>query len=168
MVELFADLPEATDNSVEIALRCAYRPPLRKPILPRFSLPGGETVDEEAELRRQAAEGLETLMARFGLAPGFAEDDYRKRLDFELSVIVRMKFPGYFLIVSDFIKWAKAQDIPSAPAAAPAPARWSPMRSRSPTSTRCASACCSSASSTPSACRCPTSTSTSARSGATR
>ena len=115
MVALFADLPEATDNSVEIALRCAYRPPLRKPILPRFSLPGGEALDEEAELRRQAAEGLETLMARFGLAPGFSEEDYRKRLDFELSVIVRMKFPGYFLIVSDFIKWAKAQEIPVGP-----------------------------------------------------
>ena len=54
-------------------------------------------------------------MARYGLAPGYTQDDYRKRLDFELSVIVRMKFPGYFLIVSDFIKWAKAQDIPVGP-----------------------------------------------------
>ena len=66
---LFADLPEATENSVEIALRCAYRPLTRKPILPRFSIPGGEAVDEEQELRRQAVEGLETLMARYGLAP---------------------------------------------------------------------------------------------------
>ena len=115
MVALFADLPEATDNSVEIALRCAYRPRTRKPILPRFSLPGAEALDEEAELRRQAAEGLETLMARYGLAPGFTQDDYRKRLDFELSVIARMKFPGYFLIVADFIKWAKRQDIPVGP-----------------------------------------------------
>ncbi len=115
MTALFADLPEATENSVEIALRCAYRPRTRKPILPRFSLPGGESLDEEAELRRQAAVGLEKLMARYGLAPGFAEADYRKRLEFELSVIVRMKFPGYFLIVSDFIKWAKAQDIPVGP-----------------------------------------------------
>ena len=115
MVKLFADLPEATDNSVEIALRCAYRPRTRKPILPRFSLPGAEALDEEAELRRQAAEGLETLMARYGLAPGFTQDQYRERLEFELSVIVRMKFPGYFLIVSDFIKWAKAHDIPVGP-----------------------------------------------------
>jgi DNA polymerase-3 subunit alpha len=115
MVKLFADLPEATDNSVEIALRCAYRPRTRKPILPRFSLPGAEALDEEAELRKQAAEGLERLMARYGLAPGFTEDDYRKRLEFELSVIARMKFPGYFLIVSDFIKWAKAHDIPVGP-----------------------------------------------------
>jgi DNA polymerase-3 subunit alpha len=115
MVKLFADLPEATDNSVEIALRCAYRPRTRKPILPRFSLPGGEALDEEAELRRQATEGLERLMARYGLAPGFTEDQYRERLEFELSVIARMKFPGYFLIVSDFIKWAKAHDIPVGP-----------------------------------------------------
>ena len=115
MVALFADLPEATENSVEIALRCAYRPRTRKPILPRFSLPGGETLDEEAELRKQASEGLTSLIARYGLAPGFTEDDYRHRLDFELSVIARMKFPGYFLIVADFIKWAKAQDIPVGP-----------------------------------------------------
>ncbi len=115
MRALFADLPEATDNSVEVALRCAYRPLTRNPILPRFSIPGGEAVDEEQELRRQASEGLETLMKRYGLAPGFDEDDYRQRLDFELSVIVRMKFPGYFLIVSDFIKWAKSQDIPVGP-----------------------------------------------------
>jgi len=115
MVKLFADLPEATDNSVEIALRCAYRPRTRKPILPRFSLPGAEALDEEAELRRQAAEGLETLMARYGLAPGFTQDQYRERLEFELSVIARMKFPGYFLIVADFIKWAKAHDIPVGP-----------------------------------------------------
>src|ERR1700678_1315073 len=115
MRALFEDLPEAADNSVEIALRCAYRPLTRKPILPRFSIPGGEAVDEEQELRRQAREGLERLMARYGRAPGFSEDDYRQRLEFELSVIVRMKFPGYFLIVADFIQWAKAQGIPVGP-----------------------------------------------------
>ena len=115
MTKLFEDLPEATDNSVEIALRCAYRPRTRKPILPRFTPHGQDKADEEAELRKQAAEGLETLMARYGLAPGFTHDDYRQRLDFELGVIARMKFPGYFLIVSDFIKWAKRQDIPVGP-----------------------------------------------------
>ena len=115
MRALFEDLPEATDNSVEIALRCAYRPLTRKPILPRFSIPGGEAVDEEQELRRQAREGLERLMARYGLAQGFSEDQYRERLEFELSVIVRMKFPGYFLIVADFIQWAKAKGIPVGP-----------------------------------------------------
>jgi DNA polymerase-3 subunit alpha len=115
MTKLFADLPEATDNSVEIALRCSYRPRTRKPILPRFTLPGQAVADEEPELRRQAAEGLETLMARYGLAPGFTQEDYRQRLEFELGVIARMKFPGYFLIVADFIKWAKRQDIPVGP-----------------------------------------------------
>ena len=115
MRALFEDLPEATDNSVEIALRCAYRPLTRKPILPRFSIPGGEAVDEEQELRRQAREGLERLMARYGRAQGFSEDQYRERLEFELSVIVRMKFPGYFLIVADFIQWAKARGIPVGP-----------------------------------------------------
>ena len=115
MRALFADLPEATENSVEIALRCAYRPLTRKPILPRFSIPGGEIVDEEQELRRQAHEGLERLVERYGTAPGYTAEDYRNRLEFELSVIVRMKFPGYFLIVADFIKWAQAQGIPGGP-----------------------------------------------------
>jgi DNA polymerase-3 subunit alpha len=115
MLALFADLKEATENSVEIAMRCAYRPLTRKPILPRFSIPGGEAVDEEAELRRQAGEGLDRLLALYGCAPGVTPEAYRERLEFELSVIVRMKFPGYFLIVSDFIKWAKAQGIPVGP-----------------------------------------------------
>ena len=70
MVELFADLPEATEKSVEIAMRCAYRPLTRKPILPRFSIPGGAAVDEEEELRRQAREGLEARLAHQGLRAG--------------------------------------------------------------------------------------------------
>jgi DNA polymerase III subunit alpha len=115
MTTLFADLPEATEASVEIAMRCAYRPMTRKPILPRFSIPGGETVDEEQELRRQAREGLEARLALHGLAPGHARKAYEERLAFELDVIVKMKFPGYFLIVADFIKWAKAQGIPVGP-----------------------------------------------------
>ncbi len=115
MLALFADLKEATDNSVEIAMRCAYRPLTRKPILPRFSIPGGEQVDEEQELRRQAHEGLDRLLGLYGCAPGVTLEDYRQRLEFELDVIARMKFPGYFLIVSDFIKWAKAQGIPVGP-----------------------------------------------------
>src|SRR5271167_1465888 len=93
---LFADLTEATDNSVEIAMRCAYRPLTRKPILPRFSTPGAEAVDEETELRRQAVEGLEARLALHGLAPGARREDYAQRLAFELDVIVKMKFPGYF------------------------------------------------------------------------
>ena len=97
-------------------MRCSYRPRTGKPILPRFSTgEGGADVDEAAELRRQAEEGLTARLAAHGPAPGLTEDEYRKRLDFELSVIERMKYPGYFLIVADFIKWAKAHDIPVGP-----------------------------------------------------
>ena len=112
MQKLFADLPEAASNSVEIALRCAYRPRTRKPILPRFT--AGDT-DEGAALRAMAEEGLAARLAAHGPAPGLTEQDYRDRLDFELGVIERMKFPGYFLIVADFIRWAKAHGIPVGP-----------------------------------------------------
>jgi DNA polymerase III subunit alpha len=115
MTELFADLPEATEASVEIAMRCAYRPPTRKPILPRFSVPGGAAVDEAQELRRQARAGLAARLTTHGFAPGLSEEDYEKRLAFELDVIVNMAFAGYFLIVADFIQWAKAQGIPVGP-----------------------------------------------------
>ncbi|HXY58269.1 MAG TPA: DNA polymerase III subunit alpha [Methylocystis sp.] len=121
MQALFADLPEALAATVEIARRCAYRPRTRKPIMPRFvRAESGETAEEldaiEAkELRRQAEEGLKARLAATGPAPGLAEEDYAARLDFELSVIEKMRFPGYFLIVSDFIKYAKAQGIPVGP-----------------------------------------------------
>ncbi len=119
MVELFADLPEATASSVEIALRCSYRPLTRKPILPRFTTGDGNAKDaedaESVELRAQAQAGLADRLKAHGVAPGFDEVDYRERLDFELNVITRMKFPGYFLIVADFIKWAKSHDIPVGP-----------------------------------------------------
>jgi DNA polymerase III subunit alpha len=115
MIELFADLPEAVEASVEIALRSAYRPLTRKPILPRFSVARGAAVDEDEELRRQAREGLRARLAAHGLAPGRAEEDYERRLAFELDVIVNMTFAGYFLIVADFIQWAKAQGIPVGP-----------------------------------------------------
>ncbi len=107
MVALFADLPEAVDNTVEIARRCAYRPRKRKPILPRFA------ENEVEELRRQAREGLEERLAAIPHAASL--EDYRDRLEFELGVIENMGFPGYFLIVADFIKWAKAHDIPVGP-----------------------------------------------------
>lgn len=116
MVALFADLPEAVASTVEIARRCHFRPKTRKPILPSFTEEaGGVALDEAAALARQAREGLDRRLAVHGPAPGLTEKDYRDRLDFELSIIERMKFPGYFLIVSDFIKWAKAQDIPVGP-----------------------------------------------------
>ncbi|MEM1048876.1 MAG: DNA polymerase III subunit alpha [Pseudomonadota bacterium] len=116
MIELFKDLPEALEASVEIARRCSYRPKTRPPILPRFT---AETADgaltEADELRRQAREGLDRRLEAGGLAPGTTRDDYVERLEFELSVIERMDYPGYFLIVSDFIKWAKAEGIPVGP-----------------------------------------------------
>src|SRR3954471_14840017 len=115
MMALFADLPEALASTIEIAQRCSYRPKTRNPILPRFTAPDGIAVDEAAELRRQADEGLTRRIATLGLASGCTIDDYRKRLDFELGVIEKMQYPGYFLIVADFIKWAKEQGIPVGP-----------------------------------------------------
>jgi DNA polymerase III subunit alpha len=110
MATLFADIPEAIENTVEIAKRCAFRVQGRKPILPRFG-----DGDEPEELTAQAKAGLEARLAATGFAPGMTREDYDKRLAFELSVIIKMNYAGYFLIVADFIKWAKAQDIPVGP-----------------------------------------------------
>jgi DNA polymerase-3 subunit alpha len=115
MMALFSDLPEALASTVEIAQRCSFRPQTRKPILPRFTALDGGAVDENAELRRQANEGLTRRIETLGLASGRTIDDYRERLDFELSVIEKMKYPGYFLIVADFIQWAKSKEIPVGP-----------------------------------------------------
>lgn len=119
MAKLFADLPEALENTVEIARRCSFILKTRNPILPRFTgvsdHPEEDERKEAAELRRQAVEGLDLRLAELGMSAGFTEKDYRERLDFELGVIEKMKFPGYFLIVADFIKWAKQQNIPVGP-----------------------------------------------------
>ena len=107
MAALFADLPEALDNTVEIARRCAFRARKRDPILPKFA------DDEVEELRRQARAGL---AARLAVIPHAAPvPEYEARLEFELGIIEGMGFPGYFLIVADFIKWAKDQGIPVGP-----------------------------------------------------
>jgi DNA polymerase-3 subunit alpha len=119
MCALFADLPEALASTIEIAQRCSFRPMKRAPILPRFA--GADADPEEAEraeseeLKRQAREGLQARLDAHGLAPGLEEKDYWERLDYETGIIERMKFPGYFLIVADFIKWAKNHDIPVGP-----------------------------------------------------
>jgi DNA polymerase-3 subunit alpha len=115
MVALFQDLPDALEASVEVALRCAFRPEARKPILPRFTAPDGATLNEVDELRASAEAGLAKRLADHGCAEGVSEEDYRARLAFELGVIETMKFPGYFLIVADFIQWAKRQGIPVGP-----------------------------------------------------
>ncbi|WP_407648307.1 DNA polymerase III subunit alpha [Harenicola maris] len=107
MAVLFADLPEALENTVEIAQRCAFATYRRDPILPRFA------EDEVVELRRQAQEGLK---ARLKVIPHAASvEEYEKRLEFELGIIEGMGFPGYFLIVADFIKWSKDHNIPVGP-----------------------------------------------------
>ncbi|CAN7150101.1 DNA polymerase III subunit alpha [Pararhizobium sp. LjRoot255] len=119
MAALFADLPEALENTIEVARRCAFVLKTRGPILPRFTGASDDPAEAERaealELRRQAVAGLEDRLQKLGMSPGYTETDYRERLDFELSVIEKMKFPGYFLIVADFIKWAKLQDIPVGP-----------------------------------------------------
>ncbi len=108
MCALFADLPEALENTVEIAQRCAFRPTEHAPILPAFSKD-----DELAELSRQAQDGLTARLQQVEAAAD--EQAYRDRLAFELKVIADMGFPGYFLIVADFIKWAKSNNIAVGP-----------------------------------------------------
>ena len=119
MAVLFADIPEALASTIEIAERCSFRPMTRKPILPRFTVGAGSGSDaateEAAELKRQAEEGLARRLSVHGLSPGTTDEDYQKRLAFEIDVINRMNYAGYFLIVSDFIKWAKGHDIPVGP-----------------------------------------------------
>src|SRR5882672_8514020 len=108
MTTLFADLPEAVANTIEIARRCAFRPKKRNPILPQFVPDSG--LSPADELRAQARAGLKRRLAEFGR---FADEQtYADRLEFELDVIIGMDFPGYFLIVSDCMKWTRANGIP--------------------------------------------------------
>ena len=117
---LFADLPEAIDNTLVVARRCAYMPTARKPILPAFDSGSGR--DEIAELRAAALAGLDRRLAaqvftadQDEAARAATAQPYRERLDYELGVISSMGFAGYFLIVADFIQWAKGQGIPVGP-----------------------------------------------------
>ena len=111
MAALFDDLPEALDNTVEIARRCAYRPRTREPILPHSA----SLEDESRELKTQAEKGLRKRLSEEGPAAGFEEILYWQRLESELEIITRMTYAGYFLIVADFIKWAKNAKIPVGP-----------------------------------------------------
>lgn len=120
MRRLFADLPEAVDNTLVIARRCAVMPKKRNPILPTFPSEAGRT--EAEELRTQAHDGLKARLEAHVYTPEMTAEEretvrekYTARLDYELDVIEKMGFPGYFLIVSDFIKWSKAHDIPVGP-----------------------------------------------------
>ncbi len=111
MIATFADLPEALASTVEIARRCAFRPRKAKPILPPFDTKRGR--DEAAELTAQAKAGLKERLKQ--VRPAAEVKVYEDRLAYELGVIEKMGFPGYFLIVADFIKWAKAHGIPVGP-----------------------------------------------------
>jgi DNA polymerase-3 subunit alpha len=118
MSALFADLPEAIDNTVAIADRCKFVLKDRAPILPPFTSASG--LPEKDELRNQATEGLEARLSEQVCvgnddANALLRQKYYERLNIELNVIENMGFPGYFLIVSDFIKFAKSQNIPVGP-----------------------------------------------------
>ena len=115
MIELFADLPSAIDNTVLIAQRCNFVLPMGEYFLPDFPVPESDSV--ESYLSQQAHAGLEEILQRrFPQGPSpQVREEYQQRMTFELSIINQMGFPGYFLIVADFIKWAKENDVPVGP-----------------------------------------------------
>ena len=112
MAELFSDLPEALDNSLTIARRCAFAPPNRAPILPSLA---GDVEGEARMLEEDAKAGLEERLSAYGELSAEERQVYDDRLTYEVDIIRGMGFPGYFLIVADFIKWAKEQGIPVGP-----------------------------------------------------
>lgn len=113
MAELFADAADAIDNTLALAQRCNLELRLGTYHLPAYPVPAGHTLD--TWIQAQARTGLEERLSKYPLAPGHDRQSYFERLQKELDVIIRMGFPGYFLIVSDFIKWAKQHDIPVGP-----------------------------------------------------
>ncbi len=115
MRELFADLPEALDNSLEIARRCTVWPDTDETYLPTYPVPAGDTL--EAYLAKTARAGLAQRLEEIRSlgASGVDEPAYGQRLEYELGVIRKMGFPGYFLVVMEFIAWARSQDIPVGP-----------------------------------------------------
>lgn len=119
MAELFKDIPEALANTVQIAKRCSFLLTGHAPMLPSFTKEG---LSEADLLGAQARAGLEERLSKYVFTPEMDEatremvaNPYRERLEFEIQTIINMKFPGYFLIVSDFIRWSKAHDIPVGP-----------------------------------------------------
>ncbi len=113
MAALFADVPDAIDNTYALAQRCNLELTLGQYALPAYPVPADETLD--SWIRSQSHAGLDKRLLKSVLAEGHTEATYRARLDLELDVIVRMGFPGYFLIVADFINWAKDHGIPVGP-----------------------------------------------------
>ncbi|WP_308909653.1 DNA polymerase III subunit alpha [Pseudokordiimonas caeni] len=120
MIDLFKDLPEAIENTLQIAKRCAFKVNKINPLLPNFTR--GMDVSEDDMLRKMTEEGLRERLdfkaREEELTPGQDQDwekPYWERMEFEIGIIVKMGFPGYFLIVADFIQWAKDHDIPVGP-----------------------------------------------------
>ncbi|RPG96594.1 MAG: DNA polymerase III subunit alpha [Candidatus Pelagibacter sp. TMED239] len=119
MSELFADLPEALENNYNFPLRCNFRPLFSNPVLPNISSEQGGNADKI--LKKDSLDGLKIKFDKiFGVNSSELENnktflDYKARLDHELSIIIEMKYSSYFLIVSDYIKWAKNNDIPVGP-----------------------------------------------------
>lgn len=113
MAALFSDLPEVLENTVELARRCNLEMSFGTYYLPQFPVPDGHDLD--SYIRERAVEGLEERLKQNPLAPGRHREEYDQRLEHELGTIIEMGFPGYFLIVSDFISWAKEHDIPVGP-----------------------------------------------------
>ena len=117
MIELFADIPEAIENTLEIARRCSVTVRMGEYFLPNYPVPEGMTMDEY--FRQVSEEGLaarlEKTLSKDDPEYGKKRDEYYARLKFELDIIIQMGFPGYFLIVMDFIKWAKNNGVPVGP-----------------------------------------------------
>lgn len=113
MKHRFADIPKALDNTAEIARRASFMVEASDPALPVFRTEHGESEDEA--LRDQARKGLAARLSRLNAMDGHDDDEYRNRLEAEIGIISRMGYPGYFLIVADFIRWARQQDIPVGP-----------------------------------------------------
>ncbi|MFT3754402.1 MAG: DNA polymerase III subunit alpha [Pseudoxanthomonas sp.] len=113
MIALFGDVPDAIDNTIALAQRCNIELKLGEYALPAYPVPADETLD--SWIRSQSRDGLEARLQKNPLAAGKTREDYFARLDFELDTIVKMGFPGYFLIVADFIQWGKNHGIPIGP-----------------------------------------------------
>jgi DNA polymerase III subunit alpha len=119
MVKLFSDLPEALENNFNLPLRCNFRPQFSKPVLPNISSKKGGSADEI--LKKDSLDGLiEKFLKVFKIEDNKLDTNekflkYKDRLNHELKIIIEMKYPSYFLIVSDYIKWAKKNDIPVGP-----------------------------------------------------
>ena len=119
MTNLFSDIPEALENNFNFPLRCSFRPLFSKPILPNIS--SSKDGDANEILKKNSLIGLkEKFQKNFNLNEEIFEKDtiflkYKDRLDHELEIIIKMQYSSYFLIVSDYIKWAKNNDIPVGP-----------------------------------------------------